>query len=150
MASQATITAFDGAGTPVSHALLAVGVTQVGKKVVASWREDKVGVPLIGQVLVTATYERLDSGIYKLDVRVAVPVLETAGTGGASGYVSQPKVAYTLTYGSYALFHERSTTAERRLARQLSVNIQGGVTASVAPITGVQIPDFFDVLINPS
>lgn len=150
MASQANLTAFDGAGTPVSHTLLPIGVISTGKKIIASWREDKTGVPLIGQVTCTATYERLSTGIYKLDVRVAVPVLETAGTGGADGYVAQPKVAYTLTYGAYAMFHERSSTAERRLARQLSVNIQGGVSTSVVPVTGVQIPDYFDLLINPS
>lgn len=151
MAAQVNITAFDGASTPVSHVLEAIGVAQVGNKIVASWREDKAGVPLVGQVSLVATYEKTNNGIFKVDVRLSVPVMETAGTGGNSaGYVAAPKVAHVLTYGSYAMFSERAATADRRLARQLSVNIQGGIATTVAAVTGVTIPDLFDKLINPS
>lgn len=66
-----------------------------------------------------------------------VPVMETISNQNAAGYTAAPKVAYVNQVSFIAYFSERATPAERRLARQILVNISNNVSASVAAaVTG--------------
>lgn len=149
MAAISNIVAFDGAATPVSHTLVPVSVSREKGKVTAIWREAASGVPVYAQVRCTMTLEQLPSKVYKLTSRVEVPVQEVVTGSNAAGYSAAPKVAYINTVETVGLFHERSDVAGRRLARQLAVNIDGGVATSVAPVTTGPLPELFDLLSAP-
>lgn len=150
MANIANITVFDGAGTPVSHTLVPISVTRSGNKVVAEWRENIASLPAYAQVTASMTLERLKSGVYKVDTKVAVPVMESISGQNAAGYTAAPKVAYVNTLVTTGYFHERSTISDRRLARQLLVNLLGNVSTSVAPAATGFAPDLFDTLVAPT
>lgn len=77
------------------------------------WRGNENGVPIDGQIRLTATWERLKSGDYRLSAKLEVPVMETIGASAATGYVAAPKVAYVMV-GIFTLFAPaRSTIADR-------------------------------------
>lgn len=150
MSQIANITVFDGAASPVSHTLKAISVTREKGKVIAEWREELPSVPVYAQVRCTMTIERLKTGVYKMDTRVVVPVMETVGSQNAAGYTAAPKVAYENTVVVSAFFHERSDATGRRLARQMAVNIANNVTTTVAAATSGPLPELFDSLVAPS
>jgi len=150
MSAIADITAFDGASTPVSHTLKAVSVTREKGKVTAEWRESTTGVPAYAQVKASMAIEKLKSGVYKTECRVVVPVMESISGQNAAGYTAAPKVAYENTLVTTGWFHERSDIAGRRLARQLSVNINGNIATSVAAATTGPLPELFDLLVAPT
>jgi len=150
MSQIANITVFDGAATPVSHNLVAVSVTREKGKVEALWRESNTGVPVYAQIYVTMSIEKLKSGMYKVEKRVYVPVMEAILNQNAAGYTAAPKVAYTNQFVTTGWFHERSDIAGRRLIRQMGVNIDGGVSTSVAPVTTGPLPELFDLLVAPT
>lgn len=150
MSAISDITVFDGAPTPVSHILKAVSVTREKGKVTAEWRESTTGVPAYAQVRVSMLLEKLKSGVYKTEQRVVVPVMEAISGQNAAGYTAAPKVAYENTVVTTGWFHERSDIAGRRLARQLSVNLSGNISTTVAAASSGPLPELFDLLVAPT
>lgn len=150
MSAIANIVVFDGAATPVSHTLLPVSVTRDNGKVTAFYRENATGVPTIGQVNCTLSISQSKAGIYKVENRTVVPVMEAIAGQNSAGYTAAPKVAYENTVITTGFFHERSDSTGRRLVRQLALNIDGAVSTSVAPVSTGPIPELFDLLIAPT
>lgn len=150
MANIADITVFDGAATPVSHVLKAVSVTRNNNEVVAEWRESVATVPTYAQIRASMKISRLKSGVYRVEQRTVVPVMESIAGNNVSGYTAAPKVAYEDTVILTGLFHERSVAAGRRLARQLALNLGGNVSTSVAAATAGPLPELFDLLVAPT
>lgn len=150
MSAIADIVVFDGAASPVSHTLKAVSVTRESGEVRAEWREALASVPVYAQIRASAVIKRLKSGVYWLEVRTVVPVMETVTNQNAAGYTAAPKVAYENTCVFSAYFHERSDITGRRLARQLCVNLSNGVTTTVAATTTGPVPELFDQLVAPT
>lgn len=148
MSNISNIVAFDGSATPVAHTLLPVSVTRTNQEVTAEWRENLTTVPMYAQIRCSMKLVRLKSGVYKAEQRVVVPVMESINGANAAGYTAAPKVAYEDTVVVLGFFHERSTEAGRRLVRQLSLNIAGGITTSVAPVTTGPLAELFDKLIS--
>lgn len=138
MSSQANITVFDGAATPVSHTLVPLGVAvddALGN--VAKWRENLAAVPLYANVRVSTMQKTLKSGIERVEIRVEVPVMEAVSGQNAAGYTAAPKVAFTDSVSFVGYFSERSTSANRRLAKQILTNLLSNVSTTVAaPSTG--------------
>lgn len=150
MTTQANITVFDGAATPVSHTLVPDGVYREKNKLVAKWKESLSSVPDYAQIRFTLTRELLPSGIYRVTERTEIPVMETISNQNSSGYTAPPKVAYTDTIESVGYFSQRGTVSGRRLARQMHVNLLGNVSTSVAPGTAGFVPELIDQLIFPN
>lgn len=150
MSAIANIAAYDGAATPVLHTLLPVSVTREGGKVTAQWRENVSGVPVYAQVYCVMSLERLKSGVYRAETRVVVPVMEAVTNQNAAGYTAAPKVAYELTSQSIGLFHERADNVGRKLLQQLNLNVLGGVTTSVTPVTTGPVAELIQLLVMPT
>lgn len=153
MSNIANIVVFDGAATPVSHTLVPVEVVKDPKtgQITAKWREQLAALPTYAQVCATARLSKTRrSGVWNVDFRVEVPVMESVSGQNALGYTAAPKVAYTDTSGFYGHFHERGTIAGRRLSRQLAVNASGNVSTSVAAATTGVVPELFDTLVMPT
>lgn len=150
MSSIADITVYDGAATPVVHTLKANSVTKDKGVTEALYREDSPGIPVYAQVRAKLRLMRLKTGIYRSELVVEVPVMEAVGAQNAAGYTSAPKVAYTNTVIMIGLFHERSDSVSRRLARQLAINLAGNVSTSVPPVVTGPAPEQFDKLISPT
>ena len=150
MAQIANLVVYDGAATPVLHTLLPVSVNRQADTVEALWRENLPAVPVYAQVTCTMKLTRLKSGVYRVESKVAVPVMESISGQNAAGYTAAPKIAYLNTVNTIGLFHERSDAMGRRLVRQLAVNIDGNVSTSVAPATTGPLPDLFDLLVAPT
>lgn len=150
MSAIANIAVYDGAATPVLHTLLPVSVTRSANAVEALWREALPSVPVYAQIALSMKIERLKSGVYRLESRAEVPVMETVSGQNSAGYTAAPKVAYVNTVVFSAFFHERSDIAGRRLARQLAVNVANGVSTSVAAATTGPASELFDLLVAPT
>lgn len=152
MSAQANITAFDGAATPASHILTAIGVSVDPKtgEHVALYREGLTTLPIYAQITVELRMRKLPSGVYRVQKTTEVPVMESISGQNAAGYTAAPKVAYVNKMVTIGFFHERSTIAERRLTRQLHVNIDNGVATTVTPVTSGAMPELVDQLVFPS
>lgn len=152
MTAQANIVAFDGAGTPASHTLVAIAVSIDAKtgESVALYREGITTLPVYAQITCELREKKLPSGVYRVQRTTEVPVMESISGQNAAGYTAAPKVAYVNKYVDIGFFHERSTIADRRLGRQLHVNIGNGVSTSVAPVTTGNVPELIDSLVFPS
>lgn len=152
MSAQANIVAFDGAATPVSHTLVPVRSATDPKtgELVAEWRESLATVPVYAQVRVSTRQKRLASGIYRVATIVEVPVMESVSGQNSAGYTAAPKVAYTNTMQLIGYFSERATIAEKRLVRQLAINIAGNISTSVTPVATGPVPELVDQLITAS
>lgn len=150
MSQIANITVFDGAATPISHILKAIEVTKEKGVIKALWREELASLPVYAQVRAQTTLERLPSGVYKVESRVVVPVMESISGQNSAGYTAAPKVAYENTFVTTGFFHERSDATGRRLARQIMINLLGNVSTSVAAATSGPLPEVFDSLISPT
>jgi len=152
MSAQANIVAFDGAATPATHTFVPIAALADPKSgdLTAAWRESLASVPAYAQISVKTTERKLKSGVYRVALIVEVPVMEAVGAQNAAGYTAAPKVAYINTMQFVGFFHERSTIAERRLARQLAINIAGSVSTSVAPVATGVVPELVDQLITAS
>lgn len=150
MSQIANITVFDGAGTPVTHTLVAIEVTKEKGRTVALWREANAALPVYAQIRAIISLEKLKSGVFKSEARVVVPVMESVSGQNAAGYTAAPKVAYENTFVTTGFFHERSDITGRRLARQIMVNLLGNVSTSVAPQTSGPLPELFDQLVSPT
>lgn len=150
MSSISNITVFDGAATPVSHILVAISVTKLGNKVTAEWRETGAAIPAYAQVRLTVSLQKLKTGVYRCESRTVVPVMESVSGVNAAGYTAAPKVAYEDTVIMIGLYHERSISTGRRLARQLALNLGSNVATSVVPVSTGFIPELFDLLVMPT
>lgn len=150
MSQIANITVFDGAGTPVSHTLTAIEVIRSADKTVALWKELLSTVPDEAQIRVTATKQRLKSGVTKCEMRVEVPTMESVAGNNSAGYTAAPKVAFVDTFVETFYAHPRSTPNSRRLTRQIGVNLSNNISTSVAAATTGPIPELFDQLISPT
>lgn len=150
MSAIAAITVFDGAPTPVSHTLQPISVTKNGNQVLAEWRENNAAVPTYAQLRTSMKLEVLKSGVYRVEQRVVVPVMESISGQNAAGYTAAPKVAFEDQLVIIGYFHQRSTITSRRLARQLAVNLSGNVSTPVAPETTGPLPELFDLLVAPT
>lgn len=135
MASIANVTVFDGAATPVSHTLNAVSITKENGTTLAVWREGLSSLPVEAQVRVEMRQRTLKSGVLETRTRVVVPVMESIGSQNAAGYTAAPKVAYEDTQEWVSYAHPRSTTAGRRLAKQILTNLSNNVSTTVAAAT---------------
>lgn len=150
MSQMANLIAFDGASTPVSHTLVPISQEVVGNEKIAVYREGLSSLPVYAQVSATVRIKKMQSGVYRTSVRVEVPVMEAVGTVNAAGYTSPPKVAYVNTVDAAGYFHERSTIEQRRLARQLAVNILNGIATTVTPVTTGPAAELMDQLVSPT
>lgn len=151
MSAIADITVFDGASTPVSHTLKAISVTRKGgNEVVAEYREALSSVPVDAQVRMSSSLQKLKSGVYKGQMRLVVPVMESVSGQNAAGYTAPPKVAYEDTFIIQGLFHERSTEAGRQLAGQMAINIANDVQTTVSPVTTGIFAELFYQLVSPT
>lgn len=150
MSAQANITVYDGASTPAAHTLVPIGVARQGNIIEATWREGVVTLPLMAQVRFSTRAEQLKSGVLKLSSTSVVPVMESIGSQNAAGYTAPPKVAHEVMYTTVSYTSPRATINDRRLGRQLHVNLLGNVSTSVVPVTSGFAPELFDQAINPS
>lgn len=150
MANIANIVAYDGASTPVAHTLVPVSITREKGVVVAEWRENVAGVPAYASPRCNMRIEKLKSGVYRVEQRVVVPVMESISGQNAAGYTAAPKVAYENTDVHIGYFHERSDLVGRRLVRQLALNIAGNISTSVTPATAGPAVELFDLLVAPT
>lgn len=150
MSAIANIVAFDGATTPVSHTFTPISVTREKGMVLAEWRENVAGLPAYASPRVSMRLEKLKSGLYRVESRVVVPVMESVSGQNAAGYTAAPKVAYENTDVTIGYFHERSDLTGRRLVRQLAVNIMGNVSTTVTPATTGPAAELFDLLVTPT
>ena len=68
MSAQANVIAFDGAATPVSHTIVAIGVSVDPKtgESVAQYREGLTTLPIYAQVTVELRVRKLPSGVYRV------------------------------------------------------------------------------------
>lgn len=150
MANIANIVAFDGASTPVSHTFTPIVINREKGVVTAEWRENVSGVPAYASPRVTMRMEKLKTGIYRVETRTVVPVMESISGQNAAGYTAAPKVAYENTDVHIGYFHERSDLTGRRLCRQLAINIAGNVSTTVTPATTGPAVELFDLLVMPT
>lgn len=151
MSAQANIVAFDGAATPVTHTLfpIASAINEPGI-LGADWREGLATVPLYAQIRCSVRQRQLKSGVWQVTTTVVVPVMESISGQNAAGYTAAPKVAYENTMVITGYFNQRATIAERRLVRQLAINIAGNVSTSVAAVAAGPIPELVDQNVLPS
>lgn len=152
MSAQANITVFDGASPTVSHLLepLNSAIDPNTGELVASWAERLPTVPDYASVRVKTTQKKNKDGVNRLFVQVEVPIMETVLNQNAAGYTASPKVAYSLKAQFVFYAPERSTLAERRMVRQLAVNLVNGVAVTTSPNGAGMVPELIDKLITAS
>lgn len=148
MAAIANLVAYDS--TPSIHTFIPISVTREKGKVVALWREQINGVPVEASGVVTLAQEQLPSGVYKVDLTVAIPVMEAVGAQNAAGYTAAPKVAHTPRVVVTGYFSSRAVPLDRQRVRQLAMNILNGNTATAVANTTGPSPDSFDWLVLPT
>jgi hypothetical protein len=94
------------------------------------WRANLIGVPIDGQARLTATWEKLKSGDYRLSAKLEVPVLETIGSAAATGYVAAAKTAYVMV-GIFTMFAPaRSTAADRANVYRMMTHLMMGASST--------------------
>lgn len=150
MSAQADITVFDGAATPVSHTLKALGVWKEGKDLIATWAERNPALPMEANPTLTLSRTAFPSGVVRNVAEVEVPTMESISGQNAQGYTAAPAVAFTDKHQYVSFCHPRSTPTGHRLARQMLINLMGNVSTSVAAATTGAIPDAVDNGVMPS
>lgn len=136
MSAQANITVFDGATTPVTHTFTAAGVfANPLEGMIAEWREILASVPTYAQARIRTTQKQQKNGVWRVAITVQVPVMESVSGQNAAGYTAAPKVAYVNSMSAVGYFHERATTAERRLVKQILANLLNNVATTVSAAT---------------
>lgn len=138
MSNISNIAVFDGAATPVLHTLVPISVEKTGKgnRIEAVWREQVSTLPTYAQVSARMSLSyNSKSGVWHVDFRMEVPVMESVSGANAAGYTAAPKVAYVDTSGFYGHYHERGSIASRRLSKQLLLNCANNVSTSVPAVS---------------
>lgn len=134
----------------VAHTFVPVLVTREKGKVVALYREQVTGVPVEAQTSVTVSNETLPSGVNKVEIQVATPVMESVSGVNAAGYTAAPKVAHIPRLVLTGYFSGRSSDTNRAQIRQFMSNIVNGqITAYTTIYTGPG-PELVDQLISPT
>lgn len=141
---------YDGASTPIAHTFVPLSVSREGADVVATWRETGLNAPIIAQPRLTMKMGRSKGGVYRPELKVVVPVMESILNQNAAGYTASPKVAYENTMYVVGLFHERATPTDRRIVRMLVANLLNAVSTSVAAVTSGPGPEMFDLTVMPT
>lgn len=145
MSAQANLVAFDGAATPVTHTLVPMGSLVLANATKESeWAERLPGVPFDAQVTVKTRKRKLKDNSEQVSLSVTVPVMESIAGNNAAGYTAAPTIAFVDKIVVTGYFSPRSAATNRRLARQLLVNILGGVATTVAPALAGPAPEIFD------
>jgi hypothetical protein len=108
LAAIATITINDGAGSPVSHDFDPAGLPSG----VARW-EDRVGGIAVGYPVITMSVRSptKNSKASKVVVKIAVPTLEEASSGGS--FVPPPTKAFDCLFVGEFILPQRSSLLER-------------------------------------
>lgn len=152
MSQQTNIVAFDGAAVPVSHTLepMNSSTDPVSGETVALWAERLTTLPDYAQIRYKTTQKKNKDGIWRLFTQVEVPVMESISGQNAAGYTAAPKVAYIDKVQIVSYHSERSTIVNRRLVRQLAINIHGGVSTTVTPVTTGPAAELVDKLVTAS
>lgn len=150
MATMADITVYDGVAIPVQHTLKAISVRSEKGVLEAYWRENNSTLPVEAQINASLKMRELPSRVVQIEARVNVPVMEATNGANAAGYTAPPKVANIDSYVASGYFHPRSTEANRRLTRQIMINLLGGITTAVSPNSSGVLPTAFDALIMPT
>lgn len=151
MSAQVNVTAFDGAATPVSHTFTAAGVSSDPiQGLLAEWQELLASVPTDARPNLKAVKRKLKNGTMRVSVTVTTPIMESVLGQNASGYTAAPKVAHEPSGSAVFYFSPRATIAERRLVRQLLVNVLGGIATTVSPVTTGFVSELVDSNIFPS
>jgi hypothetical protein len=119
MSAIANIAIQDGQGTPITHTFYPI---QSGAS--SYWRENAVGLPLIGQSTVTMTVkEDKKSGLNRVVGVMQLPALETATGANAAGYTAAPKVGYINSFKFEYILPARGTAAQRKDLRVLAMDL---------------------------
>lgn len=147
MSQQNNIVVYDGNTTPAIHTVVPESIEKIEGLLTAMWKESLTGVPDYAQIRVMTTKRKLKSGVWRVEARVMVPVMEAVSGVNAQGYTAPPKIAHIPACGAVGFFDPRSTVTERRLVRQMVTNLLGGISTSVVPVTTGPIAELFDQLI---
>lgn len=136
MSSQANITVFDGAATPVSHTLVPIEnrVLSDGTQF-ALWREQLPTLPVEAQIRIEMRKRKLSSGVFETRTRIIVPVMESISGQNAAGYTAAPKVAYEDARETVTFQHPRSTAASKNICYQMSRNLANNIATTVPAIS---------------
>lgn len=136
MSQQSGFNLYDGAATPVQHALMDCGITRANDgTTIALWREALSTVPQEAQFRRTQLQRTLKSQVIQSIIRYELPVMESIGAQNSSGYTAAPKVAFVDRIDVIGYAHPRSTEATRKVLTQMVLNDLGNVSTSVAAVT---------------
>lgn len=109
MSAQTALVLNDGQSTPVAKTFSQRGADMH----LAVWKDISSGISIGFPSVTISNKERAgSSGAYRVEARVAVPVLETI-SGDAGGYTPSPKVAYTM-FGKVELVSPNRATVQNR------------------------------------
>jgi len=148
MSAIANLVVYDNAAA--AHTFLPVSVTREKGKVVALYRENVTNVPVEAQSTIMVTNETLPSGVFKVEVQVATPVMEAVSGQNAAGYTAAPKIAHIPRIIVTGLFSGRSSSANRQLVRQVAANVLNGQITAYTTLTTGPTPELIDSLISPT
>jgi len=148
MSAIANLVAYDAAAT--AHTFYPISVTREKGKVIALYREAVANVPVEAQGTVQLTQEQLPSGVHKVEVQVAIPVMEAVSGQNAAGYTAAPKIAHTPRIVTTAYFSGRSSSGNRQNARLLMHNLLNGKITDTTAVYSGPAPELVDSLINPT
>jgi hypothetical protein len=76
--------------------------------------------------------------------------MESVSGQNAAGYTAAPAIAYVNRLKCTGFFHKRSTITDRRLARQILLNLMGNISTSVTPAVPGFMPEAFDQIVSPT
>lgn len=124
--------------TPVSHVFVPIssGLTSVWKRVGVA-NQPAVAMESIRSV---AKLAEGSTGVNKITVDLALPVLEQAAGGSIAGYVAPPSLAHTPRVSVTFYAHQRSTVADRANLRVMLSEL----------LKSAQIIDLVDNLTPPN
>jgi hypothetical protein len=101
----------DGAATPVNHTFGPISVDGT----LATWTDRSGGIPVGNPKLSIALRDpQGPSGVYKVTVKVLLPVLEATSPSTSTGIQPAPTVGYTMAMHADFLLPARSTVQNRK------------------------------------
>lgn len=132
MTAIAAIALLDGQTTPVSKSFSPVNIDVAG---VARWADRTGGIALGYPVIsYSSKAPKGTSRVYRLSMKVVIPVLEQTSASTATGIQPAPTKSYDMIFNGDFVLPERSTLSQRNdilaFAKNLLANaavIQAGV-----------------------
>jgi len=103
------------------------------------WRGDVDGTPIDGQITLTANWEKLKTGTFRLTAKLEIPVMESVSSSSASGYVAAPKVAHVLVGIVTVFASNRSTIADRANIVKMLAHVLCGANSTAGGGTNPQV-----------